>query len=232
MRTATGWCRWRGQRGRRARRGSAWPRSTRRWRCARRATPGTCCPGWPARAPTSPPRSRPTSRSPRPRPSSSRRSSRRHRRGPRCSSRSTPGCPATVHAASSGPRWSLLLRAAQAAGRVDVTGVWSHFACADQPDHPANDRAGGGVPQRRRRARRRGPRAGPAAPQQLGGHADPAVGPLRPGARRHRRVRHPSRSRPGLPDPADPGHDVAGPARAGQAAACRCERVVRAHLDD
>jgi alanine racemase len=27
--------------------------------------------------------------------------------------------------------------AAQAAGVVEVTGVWSHFACADEPDHPS-----------------------------------------------------------------------------------------------
>lgn len=25
------------------------------------------------------------------------------------------------------------------AGRIRVTGVWSHFACSDEPDHPAND---------------------------------------------------------------------------------------------
>src|SRR5690606_8010217 len=24
-------------------------------------------------------------------------------------------------------------------GRVEITGVWSHFACADEPDHPEND---------------------------------------------------------------------------------------------
>jgi len=24
-------------------------------------------------------------------------------------------------------------------GRIRVTGVWSHFACSDEPDHPAND---------------------------------------------------------------------------------------------
>ncbi len=29
---------------------------------------------------------------------------------------------------------------AQDAGSVEVTGIWSHFACADEPDHPANDR--------------------------------------------------------------------------------------------
>lgn len=40
-----------------------------------------------------------------------------------------------------GEQWTDLVAAAavaQAAGRVEITGVWSHFACADQPDHPAN----------------------------------------------------------------------------------------------
>ena len=30
-------------------------------------------------------------------------------------------------------------RAAELAGEVVVTGVWSHFACSDEPEHPAND---------------------------------------------------------------------------------------------
>lgn len=41
-----------------------------------------------------------------------------------------------------GPQWDDLVAAAarlQAAGSVEVTGVWSHFASADEPDHPAND---------------------------------------------------------------------------------------------
>jgi alanine racemase len=41
-----------------------------------------------------------------------------------------------------GPQWTALVAAAaaaQSAGAVEITGVWSHFACADQPDHPAND---------------------------------------------------------------------------------------------
>lgn len=38
--------------------------------------------------------------------------------------------------------WAALAEAAakaEAAGTVRVTGIWSHFACADQPGHPAND---------------------------------------------------------------------------------------------
>lgn len=41
-----------------------------------------------------------------------------------------------------GEHWTALAAAAataQAAGRVEITGVWSHFACSDQPAHPAND---------------------------------------------------------------------------------------------
>ena len=38
--------------------------------------------------------------------------------------------------------WPDLLHAAAAAeesGALRVTGIWSHFACSDEPDHPAND---------------------------------------------------------------------------------------------
>jgi alanine racemase len=41
-----------------------------------------------------------------------------------------------------GPQWTELVQAASAAqraGDIEVTGTWSHFACADEPDHPAND---------------------------------------------------------------------------------------------
>jgi len=37
--------------------------------------------------------------------------------------------------------WPALVRAAAAAeqsGQVKVTGIWSHFACSDEPEHPAN----------------------------------------------------------------------------------------------
>ncbi len=39
-------------------------------------------------------------------------------------------------------RWPDLVEAAagaQRAGHLELTGVWSHFACADEPAHPAND---------------------------------------------------------------------------------------------
>jgi alanine racemase len=38
--------------------------------------------------------------------------------------------------------WPAVVRAAaeaEQAGHVRVTGVWSHFACSDEPEHPAND---------------------------------------------------------------------------------------------
>jgi alanine racemase len=38
--------------------------------------------------------------------------------------------------------WPALVEAAadaEQSGAVQVTGVWSHFACSDEPDHPAND---------------------------------------------------------------------------------------------
>lgn len=35
--------------------------------------------------------------------------------------------------------WQALIDAAVAAENVVVTGLWSHFACSDEPDHPAND---------------------------------------------------------------------------------------------
>jgi alanine racemase len=41
-----------------------------------------------------------------------------------------------------GDQWAELVEATaaeQAAGRVVHTGTWSHFACADTPEHPAND---------------------------------------------------------------------------------------------
>ncbi len=37
------------------------------------------------------------------------------------------------------PALAAAARRAEAEGHVRVTGVWSHFACSDQPEHPAND---------------------------------------------------------------------------------------------
>ena len=41
-----------------------------------------------------------------------------------------------------GEQWADLVDATaegQAKAKLELTGVWTHFACADQPDHPAND---------------------------------------------------------------------------------------------
>lgn len=41
-----------------------------------------------------------------------------------------------------GEQWTALVgaaAAAQSAGALEITGAWSHFACADDPAHPAND---------------------------------------------------------------------------------------------
>jgi alanine racemase len=41
-----------------------------------------------------------------------------------------------------GEQWTELVAAAaaaQGAGHVEITGMWSHFACADEPANPAND---------------------------------------------------------------------------------------------
>jgi len=38
------------------------------------------------------------------------------------------------------PRLVEAARAAELAGKIRVTGIWSHFACSDEPEHPANDR--------------------------------------------------------------------------------------------
>mgnify|MGYP006194753643 CR=1 FL=1 len=32
-----------------------------------------------------------------------------------------------------------MAREGELAGSWRITGVWSHFACSDEPDHPAND---------------------------------------------------------------------------------------------
>jgi alanine racemase len=36
-------------------------------------------------------------------------------------------------------RWAELVEAAAAEPRVEVVAIWSHLACADEPDHPATD---------------------------------------------------------------------------------------------
>ena len=105
----------------------------------KRATPAGCSPGCTARTRTSLLWSQPRSTS-RPRPSirSAHWSPPRASPGvrPGSSSRSTPGCPATAQQPRSGPRSARRRSAAQRAGAVEVVGLWSHLAAADEPGHP------------------------------------------------------------------------------------------------
>ena len=71
-------------------------------------------------------------------------------------------------------------RAAEAEGTVKVTGLWSHFACADEPGHPANAAQLDVFREALDSRRPRGSRPGGAAPRQLARDADPARVALRP----------------------------------------------------
>ena len=97
--------------------------------------------GWRCRARTTPPPSRPGSTSPRtPAPSSTRSPPRpAGRRSPGCSSRSTPGSPAAAPPRGLAGPVRARRATAEEDGCVRVTGIWSHFACSDEPEHPAND---------------------------------------------------------------------------------------------
>ena len=94
--------------------------------------------------------------------------------------------------------WADLVAAAAAheqAGRAVVTGVWSHFACSDEPEHPANDLQ----EQRFRDALLVAEDAGLRPEVRHLANSAAAIlrpsSPLRPGALRHRVVRPRPRSR-------------------------------------
>ena len=73
-----------------------------------------------------------------------------------------------------GRRCVAAARAGEQAGDWRVTGIWSHFACSDEPDHPAND-AQEAAFRRCPRGRRGGrPAPGGAPPGQLR-RGDPAA---------------------------------------------------------
>ena len=124
-------------------------------------------------------------------------------------------------------------RGAEEAGRVRVTGIWSHFACADEPEHPANDAqeqafrealdvadAAGLDPEVRHLANSAAALLRPSRP-------------VRPGPVRASR-RTASRPAPELRTAAElglvPGDDRARPARRGQAGARRLRGLLRPHL--
>ncbi len=58
---------------------------------------------------------------------------------PASSSRSTPGSPAAARPWPTGRTSSRPPRKLEERGLARVTGIWSHFACSDEPAHPAND---------------------------------------------------------------------------------------------
>ena len=117
--------------------------------------------------------------------------------------------------------WPALVAAARAGeedGTWRVTGIWSHFAASDEPDHPANDAQEAVFREALAIAEEAGLRpevrhlANSAA-------AHPApVGPVRPGPLRARVVRPRPRARPHPRPRAAPGDDRARHARPGQAA--------------
>ena len=184
-----------GRAGRRARPGSASAPSTRRWPCA---GPGITAPvlAWllapgPAAARGA---SRPTSTcrppsagaagemvaaAPPGRPAGPGAPQARHRAGPR---RRRPR--------PTGRRWCEAAAKAQADGAVEVVGVWSHLVVRRRARPPDHRSPAGGVPRGRWRwPSGLGHRPPLPAPGQLGGHADPAGHPLRPGPAGHRRLR-------------------------------------------
>jgi alanine racemase len=76
--------------------------------------------------------------------------------------------------------WAALVAAAaahEAAGRIRVTGVWSHFSCSDEPDHPANDEQQAGFEDALTTARGAGLRP------EVRHLANSAAAILRPGSR-------------------------------------------------
>ena len=161
-----------------ARTGSAWRPSPRRSPCGRRATTARCCAGSRCPPTSSTGRSTRAVERGRRRDGVHRRAARpdrRRRREPAASSsRSTPACPAAAPPSPTGRRSWRGRPSTSGNGRARITGVWSHFACSDEPEHPANDEQ-----QPRfedaladRRGRRAAPRGPP--PRELG-RRDPAA---------------------------------------------------------
>ena len=75
------------------------------------------------------------------------------------------------------------------AGRLDITGIWTHLAASDEPDHPANDAQETAFREAVELAESLGVATRAQAPRQLGCRGAPALGPFRPRAVRHRDVR-------------------------------------------
>ncbi len=78
-----------------------------------------------------------------------------------------------------------------------VTGIWSHFACSDEPEHPANAAQERAFRDALAGAEQAGLPPGGPPPRQLRGRDPAAVEPLRPGPVRDR-VATGSIPRPGV----------------------------------
>ncbi len=124
--------------------------------------------------------------------------------------------------------------AAQASGAVEVVGVWSHMAYADDPEHPTVRRQVEVFDEAVAAAGAAGGAAAAAAPGQLGGHPDQPGHPLRPGAPRPRRLRPLAGAAAGRPRRARAaaGDVAARPARPGQGRAGGTGRLLRPRLHD
>ena len=121
-------------------------------------------------------------------------------------------------------------RAGEADGVWRVTGIWSHFACSDEPAHPANDAQERAFREALSGAADAGLRPEVRHLANSGRRPPPAQQPLRPGPLRHRGVRARPRPRrqPGRrPGAGDDGHGPAGP---GQGDRQRRRRVLRPHV--
>ena len=118
---------------------------------------------------------------------------------------------------------------AQAEGAIEVTGVWSHFAWADAPQHPTVRAQQVRFVEAADELERAGRAPGPAPPGELRGDPDQPVGALRHGAPRPGRLRAVAGARPRRPRPLRPARGDAGhrPAHPGQAGPGRPGRQLR-----
>ena len=114
---------------------------------------------------------------------------------------------------------------------IEITGIWSHLACADMPGHPSIDAQLEAFRDAVALAERAGARPERAAPRQHPGHADAAADLVRPGpaGRRGDRALNAAGRPAGL---AAAGHDRAGAAGPGQAGAAGHRGVLRVPVRD
>ena len=176
--------------------GWAWPRSTRPWRCATPASrPRSCCcpsPGLDEVDDASPPGARLTVYSP------------DGRRPPSPEVRAAPGgrrrravhlkVDTGMHRVGAAPsrHGRPLARAIGDLAEVELEGVCTHLPVADEPDNPYTDDQLARFDAVLAELRAAGIDPGIVHAANSAGLARPPRGPLRPGAVRHRGVRHPA----------------------------------------